>query len=137
MKGKFILQISVRGRLFKNERFLSSDSACTLCNLLHFYVKAQYRARKKMELRNLRIQLPKRTNVWKTTSWPAEKSGYCNHLKAWLYKLPSILLTDLMGYPRRKPAQVFLENGESLGSRDPKKVFYLILLKKVLYLNFK
>ena len=52
-------------------------------------------------------------------------------------KLPSILLTDLMGYPRRKPAQVFLENGESLGSRDPKKLFYLILLKKVLYLSFK
>lgn len=31
-----------------------------------------------------------------------------------------------MGYPRRKPAQVFLENGESLGSRDPKKLFDFI-----------
>ena len=60
--------ISVRGRLFKLERFLSSDSIYTACNLLYFYVKARCKASMKKELQNVRIQLCNRTGeVYKAT----------------------------------------------------------------------
>ena len=39
LKGKSISKTSVRGRLFKHERFLSSDSVYTAFNQLYFYVK--------------------------------------------------------------------------------------------------
>ena len=53
LKGKSISKISVRRKLFKNERFLSSDSVYTSFNLLYFYVKARCKASMKKELRNV------------------------------------------------------------------------------------
>ena len=53
LKGKSISKTSVRGRLFKHERFLSSDSVYTAFNLLYFYVKARCKASMKKELRNV------------------------------------------------------------------------------------
>ena len=87
LKGKSISKTSVRGRLFKHERFLSSDSVYTAFNLLYFYVKARCKASMMKELRNVRIQLCKRTGeLYKaTSSWPASKSGYRNHVMALLY----------------------------------------------------
>ena len=41
LKGKSVSKISMRGRLFKLERFLSSDSIYTTFNFLYFYVKAR------------------------------------------------------------------------------------------------
>ena len=61
LKGKSISQTLVRERLFKDERFLSSDSVYTVFNLLYFDVKARCKASMKKELRNVRIQLCKRT----------------------------------------------------------------------------
>ena len=91
LKGKSISKTSVRGRLFKLERFLSSNSVYTAFNLLHFYVKARSKASMKKELRNVRIQLCKRTGtceVYKATcSCSAGKSGYCNHVMALLYEI--------------------------------------------------
>ena len=40
LKGKSISKTSVRGRLFQNERFLSSESVYTSSNPMYFYVKA-------------------------------------------------------------------------------------------------
>lgn len=40
LKGKSISKVSVRGRIFKDERFLSSDLVYTAFNLLYFCVKA-------------------------------------------------------------------------------------------------
>ena len=74
LKGKSISKTSVRGRLFKHERFLSSDSVYTAFNLLYFYVKARCKASMKKELRNVRIQLCKRTgDVYKATCSCPEK----------------------------------------------------------------
>ena len=90
LKGKSILKTSMRGRLFKLfERFLSSDSIYTAFNLLYFYVKARCKASMKKELRNVRIQLCKRTGeVYKATcSCPAGKSDYCNHVMTLLYEI--------------------------------------------------
>ena len=68
MKGKSITKTSVRGRLFKHERFLSGDSVRNALNLLYFSVKARRKASVKKELRNIRIQLCKRTSeVYKAT----------------------------------------------------------------------
>ena len=86
LKGNSTSKTSVRGRLFKHERFLSSDSGYTAFNLLYFYVKAQCKASMKKELRNVRIQLCRRAGeVYKATcSCPAAKSGYCSHVMALL-----------------------------------------------------
>ena len=93
LKGKSISKSSVRGRVFKLERFLSSDSIYTAFNLLYFYVKARCKASMKKELRNVRIQLCKRTGeVYKATcSCPAGKSGYCSQVMHSFIELPSIL----------------------------------------------
>ena len=53
LKGKSISKISVRRKLFKHERFLSSDSVYTSFNLLYFYVKARCKASMKKELQNI------------------------------------------------------------------------------------
>ena len=75
LKGKSISKTSVRGRLFKPERFLSSDSVYTAFNLLYFYFKARCKASMKKELQNVPIQLCKRTDeVYKAKcSCPAGK----------------------------------------------------------------
>ena len=53
LKGKSISKTLVRGRLFKHERFHSSDSVYTAFNLLYFHVKARCKASMKKELRNV------------------------------------------------------------------------------------
>ena len=53
LKIKSISKTSVRGRLFKHEHFLSSDSVYTAFNLLHFYIKGRCKASMKKELRNV------------------------------------------------------------------------------------
>ena len=117
--GKVYFKNFSKGRLFKHERFLSSDSVYTAFNLLYFYVKARCKASMKKELRNVRIQLCKRAGeVYKATcSCPAGKSGYCNHVMALLYEIAEYSLNHLTEVPRKKPVQVFLESGESLGTR--------------------
>ena len=97
LKEKSISKTSVRGRLFKHKRFLSSDSVYNAFNLLYFYIKPWCKASIKKELRNVRIQLCKRTGeVYKATcSCPATKSGYCNHLLALLYEIAEYSLNQL------------------------------------------
>ena len=74
LKGKSISKTSVKGRLFRHERFLSSDSVYTAFNLLYFYVNGRCKASMKKELRNVRIQLCKRTgDVYKATCSCPEK----------------------------------------------------------------
>ena len=104
LKEKSISKTSVRGRLFKHKRFLSSDSVYNAFNLLYFYVKPWCKASIKKELRNVRIQLCKRTGeVYKVTcSCPARKSGYCNHVMALLYEIVKYSLNQLTELPEKK-----------------------------------
>ena len=101
LKGKSISKTSVRGKLFKHERFLSSDSVYTAFNLLYFYVKPRCKASMKKELQNVRIQLCKRTDeVYKATcSYPARKSGCCNHVMALLCEIAKYSLSQLTEVP--------------------------------------
>ena len=109
----------MRGRLFKLERFLSSGSIYTAFNLLYFYVKARCKASMKKELRNVRIQLCKRTSeVYKATcSCPAGKSGYCNHVMALLYEIAEYSLNQLTEVPREKACTTVLRKWGVPGTR--------------------
>ena len=119
LKGKSISKTSVRGRLFKHERFLSSDSVYTAFNLLYFYVKARCKASVKKEFRNILIQLCKRTGeMYKATCLcPAGKDGYCKYVMALFYEIAEYSHNQFTEIPRKKPVQVFLESGKSLGTR--------------------
>ena len=58
----------------------------------------------KIELRNVRMQLCKRTGeVYKAIcSCPAGKSGYCNHVMALLYEIAEYSLNQLTEVPQEK-----------------------------------
>ena len=101
MKGESISKTSVRGRLFKHERFLINDSVYIAFNQLYFYVKARCKASVKKELRDVRIQLCKRTGeVYKVTySCPAGKSG---NVMALLYEIAEYSLIQLTEVPEEK-----------------------------------
>ena len=120
LKGKSISKTSLRGRLFKLERFLSSDSIYTAFNLLYFYVKARCKASMKKELRNVRIQLYKRTGeVYKATcSCPAGKSGYCNHVIALLYEIAEHSLNQLTEVPQEKACTSVLRKWGVPGNKE-------------------
>ena len=56
-----------------------------------------------------------------TCSCPAGKSGYCNHMMALLYEVVVYSLNQLTEVLRKKLVKVFLESGESLGTRRLQK----------------
>ena len=120
LKGKSISKTSVRWRLFKHERFLSSDSVYTAVNLLYFLCQSSMQPSMKKELRNVWIQLCKRTGEgYKATySSPAGKSSYCNHVVALLYEIAWYSVNQVTEVPRKKPAQVFSENREVPGNEE-------------------
>ena len=52
-----------------------------------------------------------------TYSYPAGESRYCNHVMALLYEIAEYSLNQDIEVPQEKPVQVFLESGETLGTR--------------------
>ena len=120
LKGKSISKTPVRGRLFKLESFLSSDSIYTVFNLLYFYVKARCKASMKKELRNVRIQLCKRKGeVYKATcSCPAGKSAYCNHVMTLLYEIAEYSLNQLTEVPQEKACTSVLRKWGVPGNKE-------------------
>ena len=120
LKGKSISKTSARGRVFKHERFLSSDSVYTAFNLLYFYAKARCKASMKKELRNVPIQLCKRTGeLYKATcSCPAGKSGYCNHVIALLYEIAEYSLNQLTEVPQEKACTSVLRKWGVPGNKE-------------------
>ena len=123
IKGKSILKTLVRGRLFKNERFLTSDTIFTSCNPLYFYFKARCKASMKKEYRNIKVQLCKRTGeVHKATcSCPAGKSGYCNHVMALLYEIAEYSLNRLTEIPKEKACTSILRKWGVPGNKEAVK----------------
>ena len=87
---------------------------------MYFYVKARCEASMKKELRNVRIQLCKRTGeVYKATcSCPAGKSGYCNHLMALLYEIAEYSLNQLTEVPREKACTSVLRKWGVPGNKE-------------------
>ena len=74
----------------------------------------------KKELRNVRIQLYKRTGeVYKATcSCPATKSGYCNHIMALLYKVAEYSLNQLTEVPQEKSCTSVLRKWGVPGNKE-------------------
>ena len=75
----------------------------------------------KKELRNVRIQLCKRTGaVYEATCLcPAVKSGYCHHVMAFLYEITEYSLNQLTEVPQEKSCTSVLRK---LGFPGNKKV---------------
>ena len=74
----------------------------------------------KKELRNVQIQLCKRTGEgYKATySSSARKSSYCNHVVALLYEIAWYSVNQVTEVPRKNPTQVFSENREVSGNEE-------------------
>ena len=77
-----IIKTLDRGRQFKNERYITSDSIFTKCDKGIFYVKGLSKASMKKEKCSVAVKLS--TIISKvldgSCSCPAGKSGYCNHV---------------------------------------------------------
>ena len=81
-----IIKTSNRGRKFKNERYIPSDSIFTKCGKGIFYVKGLCKASMKKEKRSVTVKLSTIASqvLDGICSCPARKSGYCNHVMALL-----------------------------------------------------
>ena len=90
-----------KGRKFKYEGFVSSDTIFTAYFDKNFWVKCKCKASMKNEFRNVNIVLDSNTSrVLKAyCSCPAGKSGYCNHVMALLLLLADYSLQDLKSVP--------------------------------------
>ena len=96
-----IIKTLDRGRKFKNERYITSDSIFKKCDKGIFYVKGLYKASMKKEKRSVAVKLCTTTRkvLDGSCSCPAGKSGYCNHVMALLLELADYSLRQLKSVP--------------------------------------
>ena len=101
LKGKSIVKTLVRGRKFKDERYISSESVYTARTLRTFIAKCSCRASMKKLSRHVVVHINRRTsNVEKARcNCPAGLSGYCNHVMALLLELAEYSLNSLSVIP--------------------------------------
>ena len=74
----------------------------------------------KKKLRNVRIQLFNRTGeLYKATcSFPAGRSGYCNHVMALLYEIAEYSLNQLTEVPQEKACTSVLRKWGVPGNKE-------------------
>ena len=91
-----------RGRKFKNERYITSDSIFTKCDKGVFYVKGLCKASMKKEKRSVAVKLSAISSkvLDDSCSCPAWKSGYCNHMIALLLELADYSLSQFKFIPK-------------------------------------
>ena len=96
-----IIKTLDRGRKFKNERYITSDSTFTKCDKGIFYVKRLCKASMKKEKRSVDMKLSTITSkvLDGSCSYPAGKSGYCNHVMALLLELVDYSLSQFKSVP--------------------------------------
>ena len=96
-----IIKTLDRGRKFKNERYLSSDSIFTKWDGNNFHVKCQCKASMKKEKRDVLVALDRSAgNVLSAKcTCPAGQSGYCNHVMALLLEIADYSLNQLECVP--------------------------------------
>ena len=119
-KGKAIVKTSTRGRLFKDERFLSSEHIYTAVNPRFFFAKAKCKASMKKVFRDVKVQLckGKGTVLKASCSCPAGMSGYCNHVMALLYELAEYSLNNLTKVPHETACTSKLRKWGVPGNRE-------------------
>ena len=90
-----------RGRKFKTERYLSSDSVFTKWDQFYFYIKCQCKPSMKKEKRDVSVTLHLTTGKVATgkCSCTAVESGYCNHVMALLLEVADYSLNQLSSVP--------------------------------------
>ena len=108
-----IIKTLDRGRKFKNERYITSDSIFKKCDKGIFYVKGLCKASMKKEKRSVAVKLCTTTRkvLDGSCSCPAGKSGYCNHVMALLLELADYSLSQFKSVPEKLPAQAGFANG--------------------------
>ena len=90
-----------RGRKFKNERCITSDSIFAKCDKDVFYGKGLCKAGIKKEKRSVAVKLSTITSklLDGICFCPARKSGYCNHVMALLLELADYSLSQFKSVP--------------------------------------
>ena len=103
-KRKAIKKTNFRGSLFKQERYLTSDTLYTARKGHFFLAKCCCRASMKKVKRNVLVHISRRTSLVEKASCtcPAGKSGYCNHVMALLHELAEYSLNSLEKVPPEK-----------------------------------
>ena len=93
-----------RGSLFKQERYLTSDTLYTARKGHFFLAKCCCRTSMKNEKRNALVNISRRTSLVEKASCtcPAGKSGYCNHVMALPQELAEYSLNSLEKVPGDK-----------------------------------
>lgn len=96
-----IIKTLDRGRKFKNERYLTSDSVSTKWDEQCFYLKCQCKASMKKEKRDVSVALCRSSGKVSNAkcSCPAGLSGYCNHIMAFLLEVADYSLNQLPNVP--------------------------------------
>ena len=89
IQGLPITKTLVRGRTFKEERFLIADSIYITKTKNLFKVKGLCKASKKKNLRKVFISINRATSMMPSAdcNCPAGKSGHCNRVMALLLEL--------------------------------------------------
>ena len=95
-----IIKTLDRGRKFKNERHITSDSIFTKCDKGIFYVKELCKASMKKKKRSVAVKLSTITSkvLDGSCSCPAGESGYCNHVMALLLELVDYSLSQFNSF---------------------------------------
>ena len=88
-KENYQKKINFSGSLFKQERFLTSDTLYTDKKGHFFLAECCYRASMKKMKRNVLVHVSRKTSLVEKASFifPVGKSGYYNHLMALLHEL--------------------------------------------------
>ena len=100
-KGKAIIKTIDRGRKFKEEGYISTDSIFSKTVENTFSVKGTCRASMKKEFRKMNVTLNRKTGkvIKAHCACPAGNSGYCNHVMALLFELADYSLHQLKVVP--------------------------------------
>ncbi len=100
-KGAAISKTLMRGRKFKEERYLSSDSVFTAKTETGFAVKCKCRASMKKVTRSVIVYINYTTGIVDKAhcNCPAGNSGVCNHVIALLLELAEYSLNGLQCVP--------------------------------------
>jgi len=102
IKGLSISKTLLRGRKFKEERYLTSDSVFTKVSKNNFRVKCKCKASMKKDIRNVEVGLNRRNGDvnYAFCDCPAGQSGYCNHVMALLIELAEYSLKGFKVVPK-------------------------------------
>ena len=122
-KRKAIKKTNVRGSLFKQERYLTSDTLHTARKGHFFLAKCCCRASMKKAKRNILVHVSRRTSLVEKASCkcPAGKSGYRNHVMALLHELAEYSLNSLEKVPPEKACTSQLRKRGAPGDKETVK----------------